>query len=143
MSGNGSDRDLEGLFESVRREDRQGAPPFVRTWNEARRRATAPSRRHGGLRLVLAAALTTAAIAAGVLLVRGHRGGGLSFSAAELAMARELSDWTAPSDGFASVSGVQVSVAVPSLEIESVQLPTISAPEPEPVRTGSPSRANP
>ncbi len=129
MSGNGDDRDIEKWFESVRREDRRGAPPFERAWREALGRATGPSRGVGGLRVALGAALATAAIAAGILLVRDHRGGGLSFSAEEVAMAREISEWTAPSDGIVFIARMRETVGVPRLEIESVRLPPTSEPE--------------
>ncbi len=128
MSGIDDDRDLEGLFQSVRREDREGGPSFVGTWEEARRRAAGSSRRLRGLRVVLGAALATAAIVAVVLAVREHQSGGLAFSEEDLRLARELSEWTAPSDGLARLSGVRVSDDIPSLEFESVPLPRWTAP---------------
>jgi hypothetical protein len=143
MSGNGNDRDLERWFESAREADRGEAPAFDRTWREARRRAARSSRRTG-LRLALGAALTTAAVAAGVLLLGDHRGRSLSFSDEEIAMARAISAWTAPSDAIASISGVHLSVEIPRLEIESVRLPTMTPPRAsESGGSASPSRAVP
>jgi len=143
MSRNGNDRDLERWFDSAREADRGDAPAFDRTWGEARRRAARPSRRTG-LRLALGAALTTAVVAVGILLLGDRRDRSLSFSDEEIAMARAISEWTAPSDALANVSGVRVSVEIPRLEIESVELPTMTSPRAsESGGSASPSRAIP
>lgn len=142
MSRNGSDRDLEKLFESAREADRLESPSFGRTWDEARRRALSRSRRGAGFRLTLGAALAAAAIVAGILLVLGHRVGTSSFTEQEIAMAREISEWAAPSDRIAALSGLEISAGVPNLEIESVELPEWSAPQAVgPDRTASSSSA--
>ncbi len=143
MSGIDDDRDLERLFQSVRRDDRQDTPSFVRTWHEARRRAAEPSRRHGGLGVVLGAALATAMVVAVFVVVRGPRDRGPAFSEEDLRIARELSEWTAPSDGLVRLSGVRVSDDVPSLEFESVPLPRWTAPAAQSSgRAASTSRAD-
>jgi hypothetical protein len=116
------DRELRERFADLREEDAANAP--VLSDLLCRRRASAPARR---FRFVPVAVLGAAAIVAAVVLVALPRGADRSIDAA-IEQAKALSSWTAPTDSWLTLSGLEIPNSVPSLSLSSVTLPEISAP---------------
>jgi hypothetical protein len=114
------DRELREHFRALRDEDAASARPFSGAlrglkWSSS----TRPSR------LIPVAVLATAAVVTAVLLVRFPRGADPSVEAA-IAQAKSLSSWTAPTDDWLILSGLEIPNAVPSLSLSSVTLPEAS-----------------
>jgi len=123
MKASDDDRGLRRMFEQLRDEDRRATPEF-----EKASRRTAPATPRAGLRLAWAGGAAAVAALALILALRPV-GTVRDVSTVEaLAMARELSSWTAPSDGIYDVSGLTVLSGVPSLELTSLALPELATP---------------
>jgi hypothetical protein len=115
------DRELRDGFAALREEDAASAPAFSEL---LRRTASVPARR---VSFVPVAVLGAAALVAAVALVALPRGADLSIDAA-IAQAKSLSSWTAPTDSWLILSGLEIPDSVPSLTLSSVTLPETSAP---------------
>ena len=111
------DRELREHFQGLRDEDTAGAPPFPGALRG--RKGDSPTRPS---RFVPVAVLATAAVVTAVLFVRFPRGADPSVEAA-VAQAKSLSSWTAPTDAWLTLSGLEIPNAVPSLSLSSVTLP--------------------
>jgi hypothetical protein len=116
------DRELREAFAALREDDAASAPVFSELLR--RRTALAPAHR---VSFVPVAALGTAALVAAVALLALPRGADRSIDAA-IAQAKSLSSWTAPTDSWLILSGLEIPDSVPSLTLSSVTLPESSAP---------------
>ena len=106
------DRDLRSRFAALRDDDAAGAPSFGSV------RSRGPAIR---LPLALGAVGLTVAVVVGLYVASvGRRP--LSDDAA-LAQARALSGWTAPTDDFLELSGLEIPNSVPNLSLTSLALP--------------------
>lgn len=116
MTGH-DDQDLRRRFAESRDADAAGAPSF-----ESVRRRPAPSRPARSVRLVsVAAAIAIAGLVAAVLM-KSPRNHPPSADEA-IAQATTLSSWTAPTDRWLALSGLEIPSSVPSLTPSSVTLP--------------------
>jgi len=106
-------RDLRERFAALRDEDAAGAPPIARV-------LCGPAARP--VRWVPVAALVTAAAMTAAVLVLRSRGAEPSIEEA-IAQARSISSWTAPTDEWLTLSGLEIPNSVPSLSLSSVALP--------------------
>jgi hypothetical protein len=111
------DRDLRERFAALRDEDAAGAPPLSRV---LRGRTVRPPARPA--RWIPVAALVTAAAITVVVLVMTPRGAEPSIEEA-IARAQSISSWTAPTDEWLTLSGLEIPDSVPSLSLSSVTLP--------------------
>lgn len=118
---NTDDRDLRELFEALRDADAARTPAMERVLRD--RAVRTPSRL--GLWAPVAALAALAAITA-IVLMRAPLGAAPSMDAV-VAQARSLSSWTAPTDDFLTLPGLEIPNSVPSLSLSSVALP--DAPE--------------
>jgi hypothetical protein len=116
------DRELRVRFVALREHDAASAPHFSDVL--LRFSARAPARR---MRIAAIAALGAAAIVTAVALVARTRGVDRSLDAA-IAQAQSLSSWTAPTDAWLTLSGLEIPNSVPTLSLSSVTLPETSAP---------------
>ncbi len=114
------DRDLSERFAALRDEDAAGAPPLssVLRGREVKP-ASLPSR------WLPATALATAAAISAIVLVLNPRGAEPSLDEA-IAQAQSISSWTAPTDEWLTLSGLEIPNSVPSLSLSSVTLPETS-----------------
>jgi hypothetical protein len=117
-----NDRELRERFAALREDDAAGAPVFSELLRH--RKASAAARRS---RFVPVAVLGAAAVVAAVVLVALPRRADRSIDAA-IAQAKSLSSWTAPTDSWMTLSGLEIPDSVPSLTLSSVTLPESSAP---------------
>ena len=111
------DRDLRERFTVLRDEDAAGAPPLSRVLRG--REAKPPTRPS---RWIPVAMLATAAAITAVVLVKTPRGAQPSIEEA-IAQAQSISAWTAPTDEWLTLSGLEIPNSVPSLSLSSVTLP--------------------
>jgi hypothetical protein len=111
------DRDLRARFAALRNEDAAGAPPLLRV---LRGRDATPLARTP--RWFPVAALVTAAALTAVVLVLKSRGAEPTIEEA-IAQAASISSWTAPTDDWLTLSGLEIPNTVPSLSLSSVTLP--------------------
>ena len=109
------DRDLRSRFADLRGEDAAGAPAFGAV------RSRRPEKR---LPFALAAAGLAAVAVIALYLASGSRRS-LSDDAA-LAQARALTGWTAPTDDFLELSGLEIPNSVPNLSLTSLALPELT-----------------
>ena len=116
------DRELRERFAALRDDDEASAPAFFDLLR--RETASAPAR---GRRFLSVVMLGAAAVVAAVVLVALPRGGDRSIQAA-IAQAESLSSWTAPTDSWLTLSGLEIPSSVPSLSLSSVTLPESWAP---------------
>jgi hypothetical protein len=116
------DRELRRRFTALREHDAESAPGFSDLLR--RESARAQARR---IRAVPIAVLGAAAIASAVAIVLWNRGVDRSLDAA-IEQAKALSSWTAPTDPWLTVSGLEIPNSVPTLSLSSVTLPEIPAP---------------
>lgn len=116
------DRELRERFVALREHDAASAPGFSDLLR--RRTSRAPARR---MRIAPIAVLGAAAIVTVVALVMWTRGVHRSLDAA-IAQAQSLSSWTAPTDAWLTLSGLEIPNSVPTLSLSSVTLPETSAP---------------
>lgn len=114
------DRDLRERFAVLRHEDAAGAPPLTRV---LRGRAARPDARP--FRWIPVAVLGTAAVLTTVVLVNTPRRAELSIDEA-IAEAQSIESWTAPTDEWLTLSGLEIPNSVPSLTFSSVALPEVS-----------------
>jgi hypothetical protein len=119
MSAN-DDRDLRERFAALRDEDVSSATPFARL---LRGPACVPPVR--SVPFVPVAALAAAAAITAVALVAMPRRAGSSIEAA-IAQSQSISSWTAPTDTWLTLSGLEIPDSVPSLSPSSVTLPEAS-----------------
>jgi hypothetical protein len=118
----GDDRDLRRRFEALRDADAANAPALERVLRG--RTVPAPSPR--AVWVSVAALFALAAVTA-VLVMRAPLGTALSMDDA-VAQAKSLSSWTAPTDDFLTLPGLEIPDSVPSLSLSSVALPEASTP---------------
>ncbi len=111
------DRDLRESFAALRDEDAAGTPPFSRL---LRGGAAQPTARL--VRWIPVAALAAVAAVTAVSLLSVPRGAQLSIEEA-ITQAQSLSSWTAPTDEWLTLSGLEIPDSVPSLSLSSVTLP--------------------
>jgi len=111
------DRDLREEFAALRHEDAASAPPLSCV---LRGRTAAPPKHSS--RLISIAALATAAAITAVVLVKTPRGSAPSIEEA-IAQAQSISSWTAPTDAWLTLSGLEIPNSVPSISLSSVTLP--------------------
>jgi len=111
------DRDLSERFTVLRDEDAAGAPPLSRVLRG--REAKPPAH---PARWIPVAALVTAAALTAVVLVLKPRGAEPTIEEA-IAQAQSISSWTAPTDEWLTLSGLEIPNSVPSLSLSSVTLP--------------------
>jgi hypothetical protein len=123
------DRELRERFAALRDEDAAGAPAFSEV---LRGRTTSPATRRS--RLIPVAVLAAAAVVTAVVLVKPPGRGDGSIDAA-IAQAKSLSSWSAPTDAWLTLSGLEIPNTVPSLSLSSVTLPEASAPATTPGET--------
>jgi hypothetical protein len=115
------DQDLRERFAALRDEDAGRAPSLARF---LRRKTADP--RPLAVRLLPVGILVAIAAVTAVVLVRTPRD--VSPSADEaIVQARSLSSWTAPSDAWLRLSGLEIPNSVPSLSPSSVPLPQAEA----------------
>ncbi len=114
------DSDLRERFAVLRHEDAAGAPPLARV---LRGRAARPDARP--FRWIPVAVLGTAAVLTTVVLVNTPRRAELSIDEA-IAEAQSIESWTAPTDEWLTLSGLEIPNSVPSLTFSSVALPEVS-----------------
>ncbi len=114
------DRDLRERFAALRDEDAAGSPPLARV---LRGRAARPDARP--FRWIPVAVLGTAAVLTTVVLVNTPRRAELSIDEA-IAEAQSIESWTAPTDEWLTLSGLEIPNSVPSLTFSSVALPEVS-----------------
>ena len=115
------DPDLRERFAALREEDTASAPSLAWVLGGP---AIAPPRRFPPL--VAGALLATAAVATAVVLVVTTRSVVPGLDAA-IAQAQSMSSWTAPTDAWLTLSGLEIPDSVPSLQPSSVRLPESSA----------------
>ena len=121
MSGR-DDHDLRQRFAEARDLDAASAPSFDSV--RRRGRSARPARK---VRLVPVAALVATACVATALLMKAPSRHTPSADEA-IAQATSLSSWTAPTDAWLALSGLEIPSTVPSLSPSSVTLPeTITA----------------
>jgi hypothetical protein len=120
MSAN-DDRDLRERFAALREHDAADAPGFSDLLRRAP--ASAPPRR---MRFAPIAVGGAAAIVTAVVLVRWPWGADRSLDAA-IEQAESLSSWSAPTDSWLTLSGLEIPNAVPTLSLSSVTLPEAEA----------------
>jgi hypothetical protein len=106
-------RDLRERFAALRDEDAAGAPSMASVLR-------GPTARP--VRWVPVAVLVTAAAMTAAVLVLRPPGPGPSNEEA-VAQAQSISDWTAPTDEWLTLSGLEIPNSVPSLSLSSVTLP--------------------
>lgn len=111
--------ELREWFAALRDEDATGAPPFSRVLRGGAREL--PARRP---RWVPVAALATAAALTTVAIVRTSRGTDFPLEEA-VAQAQSLSSWTAPTDEWLTLAGLEIPNSVPSLSLSFVTLPEV------------------
>jgi hypothetical protein len=111
------DEDLRRRFAECRDADAAGAPSF-----ESVTRRPAPSRPRRAVRLVPVAVLLAAASVAAIVVLKASRPHPPSADEA-IAQATSLSSWTAPTDQWLALSGLEIPSSVPSLTPSSVTLP--------------------
>ena len=114
------DPDLRERFAALRDEDAASAPPLSRV---LRGRTVGPPARPS--RWIPVAMLATAAAITAVVLVKTPRGAEPSIEEA-IAQAQSISSWTAPTDEWLTLSGLEIPNSVPSLSLSSVTLPEAS-----------------
>jgi hypothetical protein len=114
------DRDVRERFAALRDEDAASAPPFSGVLRGRTMGSPLPRSR-----LIPVTVLATAAIVTAVVLVAIPRGADLSIDAA-IVQAKSLSSWTAPTDAWLTLSGLEIPNSVPSLSLSSVALPEAS-----------------
>ncbi len=120
MSDRWDDRDLRELFQLMRDDDAAATPPFQRFLHV--------SRHPRPTRWAPAAGLAAAAMIAAIVFVATRRDGTISSDEA-IAQAKSLSSWTAPTDAWLKLPGLEIPSSVPSLSLSSVPLPESSADE--------------
>jgi hypothetical protein len=120
MSAN-DDRELRQRFAALREHDAASAPGF----SDLLRRRTASAPR-GRMRFAPIAVGGLAAIVTAIALVHWVRGDRSIDTAIE--QAKSLSSWTAPTDSWLTLSGLEIPNSVPTLSLSSVTLPQASAP---------------
>jgi hypothetical protein len=130
VSDRHEDRRLEEVLSTVRDADRRHAPAFDSVWAGARKRADATASSTRGGRLVWAAVGLGAVVAVAALVVWVAPDGTGPSLDAEIAMAREMWAWEAPTDALHEISIPGISSIAPSLEMTSVPLPEIATPAP-------------
>lgn len=114
------ERDLRDQFAALRDEEAASAPQFSGVLRgRPVQSAARPSRR------IPVAMLATAAVVAAVVLVTTSRRTEPSMEEA-IAQARSISSWTAPTDAWLTLSGLEIPNSVPSLSLSSVTLPAAS-----------------
>jgi hypothetical protein len=111
------DRDLRERFAALRNEDAAGAPSLSRVLRG--REASPPA---SPARWIPVAALVTAAALTAAVLVLKPRGSEPTIEEA-IAQAQSMSSWTAPTDEWLTLSGLEIPDTVPSLSLSSVTLP--------------------
>jgi len=111
------DRDLRARFTALRDEDAAGAPALLGVLRG--REAGTPVR---PARWIPIAAIVTAAALTAVALVLKPREAGPTIEEA-IAQATSISSWTAPTDEWLTLSGLEFPDTVPSLSLSSVTLP--------------------
>ncbi len=114
------DRDLRERFAALRDEDAAGAPPLTRVLRGRAARSDARP-----FRWIPVAVLGTAAVLTTVVLVNTPRRAELSIDEA-IAEAQSIESWTAPTDEWLTLSGLEIPNSVPSLTFSSVALPEVS-----------------
>lgn len=114
------DREFREQFAALRGGDAASAPSFSGVLRG--RTSSSPARRS---RLVPVAVLVAATVVAAVVFVVLPRGADPSIDAA-IAQAKSLSSWTAPTDAWLTLSGLEIPSSVPSLSLSSVTLPESS-----------------
>ncbi len=117
----GDDPDLREWFEALRDADAANPPALERVLRD--RAVTGPS--HPGPRAPVAALAALAAVTA-VVLMSSPFGTAPTVDDA-LAQAESLSTWTAATDEFLTVSGLEIPDSVPSLSLSSFALPDAPA----------------
>jgi len=110
------DRELREQFAALRDEDAGSAPSLARVLRGA---AVAPPSRPS--RTIAIAVLATVAVVTVALIVTPRRVEP-SIEVA-IAQAQSLSSWTAPTDAWLTLSGLEIPDSVPSLSPSSVTLP--------------------
>jgi predicted component of type VI protein secretion system len=115
------DADLRELFAALRDEDAGSAPPLSRVLHGSAVAPDARSFRFLPVAVLAAAAVFTVAV---VLIPRSVEP---SIEAA-IAQAQLISSWTAPTDAWLTLSGIEIPNTVPSLTPSSVTLPEASTP---------------
>ncbi len=111
------EKDIRERFATLRDEDAADVPPLTRVLRG--RQAKPPAR---PARWIPAAALFAAAAITAVVLVLQPRGAEPSIEEA-IAEAQLISSWTAPTDEWLTLSGLEIPNSVPSLSLSSVTLP--------------------
>ena len=115
-----NDRELLERFAALRDEDAASAPSFSGSLHG---RTTRPPARRS--RFIPVAMLATATAVTAVVLAVLPRGTDRSIDDA-IAQAKSLSSWTAPTDAWLTLSGLEIPNSVPSLSMSSVALPETS-----------------
>ena len=127
MTERNEDSTLRQLFSNLRERDRRRAPAFERTWDAAGRPRVAPRRTSTArVGLVLAAAAGLALVAFAIL-DHGDSGRAAPDLAAEIAIARELAAWEAPTDFLVEISGLELLDSVPTFGAGYLTLPADAA----------------
>jgi hypothetical protein len=109
-----NDDEVRAHFDSLRAEDRAGAPKFTTLRSEAERSGHAPPTR-SRIRAVWWLAAASAIIAATLLVQRARRGDDLSDAALAASMPHpSITSWTSPTDGLLRMSQ-RTTLASPSL----------------------------
>jgi hypothetical protein len=116
MSAN-DDTDLRERFAALRDEDAASAPPLSRMLH-----SPAVTPRPRSFRFIPVALLATAAVVTSVVLVTMSRKEEPSIQVA-IAQAQSISSWTAPTDSWLNLSGLEIPDSIPSLSPSSVTLP--------------------
>ena len=114
------DRNLREKFAALRNEDAAGAPTLS---SVLRGREAIPPALPS--RWLPVAALAAAAAVTAAVLVLNPRGAEPSLDEA-IAQAQSISSWTAPTDEWLTLSGLEIPNSVPSLSLSSVTLPEAS-----------------
>jgi hypothetical protein len=117
MNPTRGDLDLRERFAALRDADAAGAPPLSRVMRGG---ASRPAARRPGWAPV--AALATAAALTAIAIVRTSRAPEPSLDEA-IVLAQAMSSWTAPTDEWLVLSGLEIPDSVPSLSLSSVTLP--------------------
>lgn len=115
------DPDLERRFAAVRAEDAIGAPRYDEVRASAFVLGTRRRRKTRAIWAAGAAASVAAAALAVTLLDR--RSGGMTASLEEIAIAEELSSWSAPTDELYGLASLEIPDSVPGLDLGSAYVP--------------------
>jgi len=121
MNGSRHDHDLEASLASLREDDGRRTPPYARVRDAALAGEAGRTRRVRAAWTVAAAAVL-GAVAVTVTLLDGRNGASVGLEP-EIALASEMSAWSAPTDVLYELASLEIPDSVPGLDVGSGYVP--------------------